>query len=455
MKKVILIASAKWVLVPPMGILAVGSYLAVHDVPVELIDIPIDFGFGPTATAASVVRQRVARYLRQQADSVAWVGISEVSAYGDGILLAQEIRAALPDIPIILGSYFPSSTYRRLLTEYPFITAIVRGDGETAALQISRSMAQGQSFLSDRTPGLAWLDGGEIRTTPIQPMALSDLPTLDFELLQNPGSYQIIGLVTSRGCPYLCNYCLENSMRPYATYSLEWVARQLDSLPTDLPDRIFIYDPVFGLGRERTLEICQVWRGRRFSYAMESRVDVLLPNHVPALREAGVQIIYLGMESASAATLLRMNKVHSQTSAESYVRKARAVLKACFGNDVTPVVGFMFSFPGDSEPDYHTSLEFVKEIERLHDRITARTGVRTGFVIMTSSAKVYDGSSLAEQMATDFPEAILQPESFIGDKTVLSPSRGLDPAVSRHYRIQMEQHGRHTPLALERRRHYF
>ena len=35
-------------LAPPLGILALGSYLSAHDVPVELIDVQMDFGFGRT-----------------------------------------------------------------------------------------------------------------------------------------------------------------------------------------------------------------------------------------------------------------------------------------------------------------------------------------------------------------------------------------------------------------------
>ena len=115
--------------------------------------------------------------------------------------------------------------HNAFMEKYPFITAIVRGDGEAAALQISRSLAQGRSFLSDQTPNLAWLDEGEIRATPIQPMTLDDLPIFDFRPLRNPCCYQIIDLMTSRGCPFRCSYCLENTMRPYAAHPPDWSYR--------------------------------------------------------------------------------------------------------------------------------------------------------------------------------------------------------------------------------------
>ena len=468
MKKVVLIAPANdfagnlnvarftLLLSPPLGIMALGSYLAEHDVPVELIDVQMDFGFGLTRDAERVVSRRVARYLHDQADTIAWIGISQLSNAGSGITLAQEIHAALPDIPIILGGYFPSSTYRLLLEKYPFITAIVRGDGEAAALQISRSLAQDRSFLSARTPNLAWLDGGEIRATPIRPMPLDDLPILDFRLLRNPSCYQIIDIITSWGCPFRCNYCLENSMRPYAEHRMAWVARQLAHLEAELPnDRVFIYDPVVGVGRERTLEICRVLREHRFTYALGSRVDVFPPDLLPALREAGVEAIYFGIESASAETLVRMNKIHSAARAKNYLKSALEVLKACFENGVTPFMGFMLGFPGDSEADYQATLEFVKDIGRLHNQVTGQTGIRTGFLISAFYTKIYDGSALAERVEKDFPETVLRSEPFIGERTVISPSPGVDLDVPRRYQAEIARHGEYTPLALERSWRFF
>src|SRR5512143_2415032 len=96
---------------PPLGILSLGTYLIEHGVPAELIDVQVDFGFGLTAAAQRVICQRVARYLQGQADAIAWVGLSQLSNSASGVMLAEEIRAVLPEIPIVLGGYFPSSNY--------------------------------------------------------------------------------------------------------------------------------------------------------------------------------------------------------------------------------------------------------------------------------------------------------------------------------------------------------
>jgi anaerobic magnesium-protoporphyrin IX monomethyl ester cyclase len=464
MKKVVLIAPAndytrdEWatLIAPPLGILALGSYLAEHDIPVELIDVQVDFGFGLSRDAEQIVSQRVVHHLHEQADDIAWIGVSQMFNTDSGLVLAQDVHDALPNIPIVFGGYFPSSRYSNLLTEYPFIDAIVRGDGEAAALEITRHIIRGRPFPSVGIPNLVWTEQGEIKMTSSQPMSIDSLPPLDFGLLQKPDSYQIIDLMTSRGCPFGCTYCLEDTMRPYAAFSPDWVVRQLAHLEATMPNtRIFIYDPVFGLGRKRTLEICEVMDKYGFTYGVDSRVDVLEATVIPALHSAGVEVVFLGMESASPSTLVRMKKVRSTTRAESYIKKALDLLKVCFENNVTPVLGFMIPFPGDSEEDFQASVDFVERVKQIYDQVTAQTGMETGFLPYAWPTRIYDGTPLAAQIEAGFyPTTVLQAEPFAGEKTVLSSSPDLSLDIINHYRDQIEQYGTYKPRVLERLQRY-
>ncbi len=439
-------------LAPPLGILALGSYLAMHNVPVELIDVQMDFGFGLTREAEKIVCQRVAAHLCDQAEEIAWIGISQISNSGSGIILAQEIHAALAQIPIVFGGYFPSSNYRTLLKRYPFITAIVRGDGEAAVLQISRSLDQGQSFLVPSTPNLAWINRqGELEASPAEPMDLRRLPNLNFRLLRNFEWYPTIDLMTSRGCPFKCNYCLEDSMRSYAEFSPEWVTRQIDQLTAELPGRsVYICDPIFGINQQRTKKICQTLKRPGFTYAVESRVDVMTPGLVPTLREAGVEMIFLGVESASPSTLVRMNKVRSEAAAEKYIHQAKDVLRSCFENQLTPMIGFMLGFPGDKESDYQATLAFIQQVRRIHDQVVQDHDVATGFLPYSFYSKIYDGTQLSQHVEYQYPEVVLRTEPFIGEKIVLSPSPGVDLDMTSRYQSEITRQGAYTPLALKR-----
>ena len=283
MKKVVILGSVEglnpvstppgWLnkVAPPLSIVAVGSYLQAHGVPVELIDIEVDFGLGLTRSARQAVGRRVADYLAAQAEDIAWVGISlhtNVSlGMSEDTSPIEPIHAALPQMPLILGGYLASIDYHVLLQKYPFVTAVVRGDGEAPALAISRRLAQGQSVPAAEIPNLAWTDRGTIHTTPIQSLPPAELPISDFTLLRHHRCYEKVDLMMSRGCPFTCDYCLENLMRPFGAYPLSWIAQQLDHAEAVSPSReAFVFDPIFGVQRERTLEICKLMsaRHRRF-----------------------------------------------------------------------------------------------------------------------------------------------------------------------------------------------
>jgi len=442
---------------PPLGVLALGTYLQANGVPVEVLDVQVDFGLGLTAEADLAVARRVAQHLAAEADEIGWVGISALSNATTGLTLGSEIARSLPEVPVILGGYFPTTNYSRLLQGYPFISAIVRGDGEAAALALSHTLERERRLSHpERIPNLAWRDGETVRAAQVHPTRLADLPPLDFGLLRHPERYQIVDIITSRGCPFRCNYCLEAAMRPYACHSPQWVARQLEHLETLFPgERVFIYDPVFGLGEARTRELCALMAAHSFRYAVESRVDVLPPRLLPHLRDAHVEALFLGIESASPATLQRMSKVPSLAAARQYVAQAFEVLTACFECGITPVLGLMMGFPGNREEDEQSTLAFVTEVERLHDEVSARTGLEPGFLPFAFFTKVYAGSPLAATMAESAPQAALREEPFLGEQSVLLPSPGLSIDTVQRYQAEIARRGRYTATALERLHHYF
>jgi radical SAM superfamily enzyme YgiQ (UPF0313 family) len=195
-------------------------------------------------------------------------------------------------------------------------------------------------------------------------------------------------------------------------------------------------------------------REHEFTYALESRVDVLKPDMISVLREVGVELIYFGVESASEGTLLRMGKVPAAMQAENYVKSAFAVLEACFRNGITPFVGIMLGFPGDSEEDYQTTLDFIKELGQVHDRVTLCEELQPGFVPLTFHTKVYDGSPLMESLGQDYPQATLRSDPFKGRRTVLSPSPGLEFGITERYQAKTWQQGRYTPEVLRRFQRY-
>ncbi|MBI5211150.1 MAG: HEAT repeat domain-containing protein [Elusimicrobia bacterium] len=430
----------------PLGVVAVGSYLAAHGVPVEIVDVQMDYGIGLTPDAERLVLRRVTRDLLAQKDAIAWVGISQIWSYNLGMELAREVRQALPQVPIIMGGYFPSFAYRQVLEECPAVTAVVRGDGEAAALRISRRAAQGRPFLRDDTPNLAWREGGRIATSRMEPMGLGDLPICDYSLLRHPAAYPTISVYTSRGCPWSCRFCPEAGMRPYAAFPAGWVRRQLSHVVSVAPcKRVLFADPTFGVGRERAKDICGAVRDRRLRCFVESRADAVDAGLVRLLAEAGFDSIYYGVESAHPPTLVRMGKVRDVAAARRFIEKSMRAVQACFEEGVTPIVGVMLAYPGDTESSYRATLAFARRLRHLHDTVKPHGGKKPGLFVHCHRTGVIDGTSLAR--------ARLRAASGSGGKGLSHPPRMAEATV--RYVGEIGGQSVLTPLAVERLSRYW
>src|SRR5882762_5913670 len=72
--------------------------------------------------------------------------------------VAHAIAAAIPQVHIIYGGVFPTYHWREILVEEPYVTAIVRGEGEETARRLMAALERGQSL--EDVPGIAYREAG-------------------------------------------------------------------------------------------------------------------------------------------------------------------------------------------------------------------------------------------------------------------------------------------------------
>ncbi|HYW13563.1 MAG TPA: radical SAM protein [Longimicrobium sp.] len=135
-------------------------------------------------------------------------------------------------------------------------------------------------------------------------------------------------VVTSRGCPYGCNWCAKPLFgRRYDQRSPGDVAAEIRLLKeTVAPDHLWFADDIFGL----TAEWIQAFADEvarldaRTPFMMQTRVNLMRPATVAALAAAGAEEVWLGVESGSQKILDAMEK----GSRVDQVRTATRTLKA-------------------------------------------------------------------------------------------------------------------------------
>jgi anaerobic magnesium-protoporphyrin IX monomethyl ester cyclase len=247
---------------------------------------------------------------------------------------------------------------------------VVAGEGEVTLVEVL-------DVLSGRSPkALAHLDGvcirdaqGGIRCT-TRRASLRDLDLLPFpawDLVDVPRyrdiwlrrhGYHSMNLVTTRGCPYHCNWCAKPIYgQRYTVRSPEQVVEEMLWLRrTYRPDHLWMADDIFGLKPgwiEQFAALVQE-RDAAIEFKCLLRADQVTPAVARALHAAGCRTAWMGAESGSQRTLDAMEK---GTRVEQIVDATRRLHGAGIE------VGFFlqFGYPGETREDIEKTRQMVRD----------------------------------------------------------------------------------------------
>ncbi|ABD07389.1 Magnesium-protoporphyrin IX monomethyl ester anaerobic oxidative cyclase [Rhodopseudomonas palustris HaA2] len=187
---------------PPLGLLAIGGPLIDDGHDVRLLDAE----FGPTSTAQIVGQARDFR-----PDAVLFGHSGSTSGHPVIAEVAQAIAHAIPGTRIVYGGVFPTYHWREILDAEPYVTAIVRGEGEETARRLMTALADGDDLAG--VHGIAYRRAGQACATP-PAVVIGDLDAyrIGWELIDHArysywGGLRAVVVQFSRGCPHLCSYC--------------------------------------------------------------------------------------------------------------------------------------------------------------------------------------------------------------------------------------------------------
>jgi anaerobic magnesium-protoporphyrin IX monomethyl ester cyclase len=187
---------------PPLGLLSIGGPLIDDGHDVRLLDAE----FGPMPLAEIVATAMVHR-----PDAVLFGHSGSTSGHPVIAEVASAIAALAPGLPIIYGGVFPTYHWREILADEPYVTAIVRGEGEETARRLIRALEQGAPL--DEIRGIAFRRNGRPHATPpAATIARLDDYRVGWELIDHArysywGGLRAVLVQFSRGRPHLCNYC--------------------------------------------------------------------------------------------------------------------------------------------------------------------------------------------------------------------------------------------------------
>jgi anaerobic magnesium-protoporphyrin IX monomethyl ester cyclase len=215
--------------------------------------------------------------------------------------------------------------------------------------------------------GIAWRKDGEILLNFPRPFVadLDDLPIPMHELLplQKYRMPYIKGpftfMLTSRGCPAGCTYCIKHVSYQYATRlrSPKLIIEEMWYLKKLGIDNIHMYADLFTVNRDQVIEMCNMMIEQKINihWTSNSRVDFVDEEMLTLMGKAGCRLISWGLESGNEAILKHARKGADPAKAERALRWAKQAGIMNWGY-------FIIGLPGETEATIRQTIDFAKKL---------------------------------------------------------------------------------------------
>ncbi len=241
---------------------------------------------------------------------------------------------------------------------------VLRGEYEETCLEI----AKGEKPLAE-IPGLTWRKGREVIRNASRPRP-NDLDTIPYparhltnnRLYLRPDTDQLqTTIITNRGCPFSCTYCLANQVSGLKNRyrSVENVIGEIRECVDRFGIRNFLFrSDLFTQNKKWVKQLCAriVEEGLDIEWACNSRVDTLNPDVLAAMKEAGCWLIAFGVEKGTNEALEAINK-------KATVEQAEYALGITREAGIKRSIYILVGLPEDTRETIAADIEFAKRLD--------------------------------------------------------------------------------------------
>ena len=222
----------------------------------------------------------------------------------------------------------------------------------------------------DKVQGIAYLKNDEFVRTKNRPLIenLDELPFPSWHHLNlmdyfDGGKlYPYIDIISGRGCPNQCIFCLWPQVMHGTKYRFRSAANVVDEIEYDIKlcpqvlkgGEFFFEDDTFTVNKSRAIEICEeiLRRKLKIIFSVNARVDTADLELFKIMKKAGCRELLVGFESGSQDILDKANKnISIQQSKQfmDFAKKAGLEVHGCF------VIGL----PGETKKTAEDTINFA------------------------------------------------------------------------------------------------
>jgi radical SAM superfamily enzyme YgiQ (UPF0313 family) len=303
-----------------------------------------------------------------------FLGVSFVTeARFEAFKIFQIAKEVDPRIITVAGGPHPSLTPEDTLSHVTCIDYIVRGEGERSFIPLLDALRNGLKV--DDIQGLSYRYRQEIRNNQMVDFIkdLDSLPFPDFRNLTNenfdsfsgyyrPGALKTVPVLSSRGCPFQCNFCATTRI-----WGAKWRYRSPENVLKEIGKYVLEYgieavwfiDDNFNSSPKRMLNICRQIREIHpgLKWICNVRVDNLEEDHVKAMAESGCISVEFGAESGSQRILDEV--IHKKIRLEKILK----VDEWCHKYGIISDAQFIISHPTETYNEANQTIELIRKLK--------------------------------------------------------------------------------------------
>jgi len=292
--------------------------------------------------------------------------------------LLNEIKRTFPSIPLVMGGVYPSTQPN--LAIQSAADYIVLGEGEISLCQLAEHLidpernALPSNIISKTVPQS--LDTAvptyieDINGLPLPARNLVPFKEYVIKSQRNRLSFRSASIITSRGCPFSCEFC---SVHPVCGYkwrpgSPNHVLQEIDELIENYGvNNIEIEDDNFTLNRDRAVEILDgvIERNSRkrhnklFWSALNGlRIDTLDTKLIDMFKSSNCLGINIALEHGDREVLKSMNK-------KMKLSKVVEVVEQVNKFKIPATVFVIYGYPGETRERFENALNFYCHLKKI------------------------------------------------------------------------------------------
>ena len=367
----------------PLGLLYVATVLEEAGYKTEILDAfmtDLPFRKKGEITEVGLTYKKIKEKIKKIKPEIVGIGNPFTSQVDHAIKVANIVKEIDSSILTVVGGPHVTVVPIQFLEEAKNVDIVVIGEGEYTMLDIVK-FSEGKKKLKD-IQGIAFRIGNKLVLNSSRPFIedLDQLPypayhLVDMEKYLNPKKIEYrsfqkraISMITSRGCPFNCNFCSVHLHmgKAFRAHSVDYIVNHIEYLVNKYRVKtIYFEDDNLTFDIKRFEAICDkiIAKGIKFQWETPNgvRADYLTLDLLKKMKKTGCQSVFVGVESGDQQVLdniigknLRLNNVVKF----AYMCKKIGLRTGAF---------YIIGFPGETKETMTKTVEFALMLKRKYD----------------------------------------------------------------------------------------